>query len=147
MSKNELYFNNENSRKNLKLCSAFLKHRKTKSNNFFVWFEFGNMRLLKNTQITLSSSEASHFESAFSSLARQANINIVISDDIDANRRLTMTLNGVPWREALDVIVRATGYAYIEQEYQIIRVVSQDKLVKDLRTKILRKSTACLTYC
>jgi type IV pilus assembly protein PilQ len=69
-------------------------------------------------------------------LARQANINIVISDDIDANRRLTMTLNGVPWREALDVIVRSTGYAYIEQEYQIIRVVSQDKLVKDLRTKI-----------
>jgi type IV pilus assembly protein PilQ len=69
-------------------------------------------------------------------LARQANVNIVISDDIDANRRLTMTLNGVPWREALDVIVRATGYAWIEQEYQIIRVVSQDKLEKDLRTKI-----------
>ncbi len=69
-------------------------------------------------------------------LARQANVNIVISDDINANRRLTMTLNGVPWREALDVIVRATGYAWIEQEYQIIRVVSQDKLEKDLRTKI-----------
>lgn len=69
-------------------------------------------------------------------LARQANVNIVISDDIDAGRRLTMTLNGVPWREALDVIVRATGYAWIEQEYQIIRVVSQDKLEKDLRTKI-----------
>ena len=69
-------------------------------------------------------------------LARQANVNIVISDDVNANRRLTMTLNGVPWREALDVIVRATGYAWIEQEYQIIRVVSQDKLEKDLRTKI-----------
>ncbi len=69
-------------------------------------------------------------------LARQANVNIVISDDVDANRRLTMTLNGVPWREALDVIVRATGYAWIEQEYQIIRVVSQDKLEKDLRTKV-----------
>jgi len=69
-------------------------------------------------------------------LARQANVNIVISDDVDANRRLTMTLNGVPWREALDVIVRSTGYAWIEQEYQIIRVVSQDKLEKDLRTKI-----------
>jgi type IV pilus assembly protein PilQ len=77
-------------------------------------------------------------------LARQANVNIVISDDINADRRLTMTLNGVPWREALDVIVRATGYAWIEQEYQIIRVVSQEKLVKDLRTKIfhLNYSTA-----
>jgi type IV pilus assembly protein PilQ len=69
-------------------------------------------------------------------LARQANVNIVISDDVDSNRRLTMTLNGVPWREALDVIVRATGYAWVEQEYSIIRVVSPDKLQKDLRTKI-----------
>jgi type IV pilus assembly protein PilQ len=69
-------------------------------------------------------------------LARQANVNIVISDDVDANRRLTMTLNGVPWREALDVIVRATGYAWVEQEYSIVRVVSPDKLQKDLHTKI-----------
>src|SRR3954471_8002578 len=42
-------------------------------------------------------------------LARQANVNIVIGDDISSDRRLTMTLNGVPWREALDVIVRTTG--------------------------------------
>jgi type IV pilus assembly protein PilQ len=69
-------------------------------------------------------------------LARQANVNIVISDDVDAGRRLTMTLNGVPWREALDVIVNATGYAWVEQEYSIVRVVSPDKLQKDLHTKI-----------
>jgi type IV pilus assembly protein PilQ len=71
-------------------------------------------------------------------LARQANVNIVISDDVNSNRRLTMTLNGVPWKEALDVIVRATGYAWIEQQYQIIRVVSPDKLQKDLKTQIFR---------
>jgi type IV pilus assembly protein PilQ len=69
-------------------------------------------------------------------LARQANVNIVISDDVDAGRRLTMTLNGVPWREALDVIVNATGYAWVEQEYSIVRVVSPDKMQKDLHTKI-----------
>jgi type IV pilus assembly protein PilQ len=47
-----------------------------------------------------------------------------------------MTLNGVPWREALDVIVKATGYAWVEQEYSIVRVVAPDKLQKDLSTKI-----------
>jgi type IV pilus assembly protein PilQ len=69
-------------------------------------------------------------------LARQANVNIVIGDDIDPNRRLTMTLNGVPWREALDVIVRTTGYAWIEQQYHIIRVVTPSAVQKDLSTRI-----------
>jgi len=71
-------------------------------------------------------------------LARQANVNIVISDDIDGNRRMTMTLNGVPWRQALDVIVKATGYAWIEQDYSIIRVVSKANVQKDLQTRVYR---------
>ncbi len=69
-------------------------------------------------------------------LARQAGVNIVISDDIDSKKRLTMTLNDVPWREALDVIVKASGYAWIEQDYKIIRVISLDKVQLDLETEI-----------
>ena len=70
------------------------------------------------------------------SLANQANVNIVISDDIDSSRRLTMTLNGVPWKEALNVIVRSTGYTWIEHNYNIIRVVSKENVQKDLQTRI-----------
>ncbi len=70
------------------------------------------------------------------SLANQANVNIVISDDVDSGRRLTMTLNGVPWKEALNVIVRATGYTFIEHNYNIIRVVSKENVQKDLQTRI-----------
>lgn len=68
-------------------------------------------------------------------LARQANVNIVFSD-IDASKRVTMTLNGVPWKHALDVIVRDVGYAWVEREYNIIQVVTPDKLQKDLVTRI-----------
>ena len=71
-------------------------------------------------------------------LARQANVNIVISDDVAGDRRLTMTLNGVPWRQALDVIVKATGYTWIEQDYSIIRVVSKANVQKDLQTRVYR---------
>ena len=70
------------------------------------------------------------------SLANQANVNIVISDDVDSNRRLTMTLNSVPWKEALNVIVRSTGYTFIEHNYNIIRVVSKENVQKDLQTRI-----------
>lgn len=73
-----------------------------------------------------------------SAIANQAGVNIVISDDVNADRRLTMTLNGVPWEEALDVIVKATGYAWVKQQYSIVRVVSPDKLQKDLSTRIFR---------
>jgi type IV pilus assembly protein PilQ len=69
-------------------------------------------------------------------LARQANVNIVISDDVNSQKRLTMALNGVPWREALDVIVKATGYTWVEQKYNIIRVVSKENVQKDLQTRV-----------
>jgi len=68
-------------------------------------------------------------------LARQANVNIVFTD-IDADKKITMTLNGVPWREALDVIVKDAGLAWVEREYNIIQVVTTDKLQKDLVTRI-----------
>jgi len=68
-------------------------------------------------------------------LARQANVNIVFTD-IEADKKITMTLNGVPWREALDVIVRDAGLAWVEREYNIIQVVTTDKLQKDLVTRI-----------
>lgn len=75
-------------------------------------------------------------------LARQAGVNIVISDQIDGSRRLTMKLNGVPWREALDVIVRTTGYEWIEGNYDIIRVVSPDDVQRDLQTRVIRLNYA-----
>ncbi len=75
-------------------------------------------------------------EVVLEALARQANVNIVMGEDVNAGTRLTMSLNGVPWREALDVIVKTTGYAWIEQQYKIIRIVTPDKLQKDLSTRI-----------
>lgn len=74
-----------------------------------------------------------------SAIANQAGVNIVISDDVNADRRITMTLHGVPWREALDVIVKAMGYAWVEQpQYNIVRVVDVKNVQKDLSTEIFR---------
>jgi type IV pilus assembly protein PilQ len=75
-------------------------------------------------------------------IARQAGVNIVISDDIDSQKKVTMVLQGVPWREALDVVVKASGYAWIEQDYSIIRIISRDMVQQDLETKIFRLNYA-----
>ena len=75
-------------------------------------------------------------------LARQAGTNLVISDNVDGARRLTMKLNGVPWREALDVIVKTTGYVWIEQKYNIIRVMAPGDVQRDLQTRVHRLNYA-----
>ena len=75
-------------------------------------------------------------------LARHAGVNIVISDDVNGARRLTMNLNGVPWREALNVIVKATNYTWVEHKYNIIRIVSQDNIQKDLQTHVYQLNYA-----
>lgn len=72
-------------------------------------------------------------------IARAADVNIIMSSEVaSSDRRLSMTLKGVPWRRALDEVVRTVGLAWVEQEYNIIRIVSPDALQRDLRTEVLR---------
>ncbi|MCS6971228.1 MAG: secretin N-terminal domain-containing protein [Planctomycetota bacterium] len=72
-------------------------------------------------------------------IARAADVNIIMASDVaSSSRRVTMTLQGVPWRHALDVIVKTVGLAWVEQEYKIIRIVTPDALQRDVRTEVLR---------
>lgn len=72
-------------------------------------------------------------------IARAADVNIITSGDVaGSGKRLSMTLKGVPWRYALDVVVKTVDLAWVEQEYNIIRIVSPSSLQKDLQTRVLR---------
>jgi len=72
-------------------------------------------------------------------IARAADVNIIMAGDVaGSGKRLSMTLKGVPWRYALDVVVKTVDLAWVEQEYNIIRIVSPSSLQKDQRTFVLR---------
>jgi len=72
-------------------------------------------------------------------IARAADVNIIMAGDVaSSSKRLSMTLKGVPWRHALDVVVRTVDLAWVEQDYNIIRIVSPSSLAKDLQTRVLR---------
>ena len=72
-------------------------------------------------------------------IARAADVNIIMSGEVSGGgKRLSMTLKGVPWRQALDVVVKTVDLAWVESEYSIIRIVSPGSLAKDLQTRILR---------
>lgn len=72
-------------------------------------------------------------------LAKQSGANIVISEDVEG--KVSLALREVPWREALDTIVKTAGYVTVEDRTgiaKIIRVVDPSTLTKQLETRIFK---------
>ncbi len=65
----------------------------------------------ENKTITLSAKEAplSYF---LHSIAKTADMNLVIGKDIDLDQKITLNLTQAPLQEALDIIMDMTGYYY-----------------------------------
>ena len=69
-------------------------------------------------------------------LAKQAGANIVISEDVTG--KISLSLRDVPWRDALDTIVKTNGYTLVRadaQNAEIIRIVHPDSLKQQLETR------------
>jgi MSHA biogenesis protein MshL len=66
---------------------------------------------LDNKYITLNAKNAPLSQFLYA-IAKAANLNLVISDGVNANQRLTLNLNQVPLTNALNVIMNMTGYYY-----------------------------------
>lgn len=71
-------------------------------------------------------------------LAKQSGANIVIAEDVTG--KVTLALQGVPWRQALETVVKTAGYVAVEDSegiVPIIRVVRPESLVKQLETNVI----------
>jgi type IV pilus assembly protein PilQ len=94
--------------------------------------------LTKPPKVSMSFQDAS-LPVVLEAIARAADVNIIMAGDVaSGGKRLSMTLKGVPWRYALDVVVKTVDLAWVEQEYNIIRIVSPGSLQKDQQTRVLR---------
>ena len=72
-------------------------------------------------------------------LAKQSGANIVIADDVEG--KVSLTLRDVPWRDALETIVKTTGYVVVSERRgisEILRIVSPNNLEQQLETRIFR---------
>lgn len=67
-------------------------------------------------------------------LATLSGANIVIAPDVKGT--ISINLRNVPWRTAFDTIIKTLGYAVVEEDYNILRVVSPQSLEAQLETKI-----------
>lgn len=97
-------------------------------------------RLIRFTQPTSVKMEFQDADLKFvlEILAKQSGANIVIAEDVTG--KVTLALQGVPWRQALETVVKTAGYVTVEDRdgiIPIIRVVRPETLQKQLVTKVL----------
>ena len=98
--------------------------------------------LTRPPKVSMSFQDAS-LPVVLEAIARAADVNIIMAGDVaGSGKRLSMTLKGVPWRYAFDVVVKTVDLAWVEQEYNIIRIVSPSSLQKDQRTYVLQVNYA-----
>ncbi|MBI4605421.1 MAG: hypothetical protein HY721_25940 [Planctomycetes bacterium] len=73
-------------------------------------------------------------------LAKQSGANIVMASDVQG--KVSLSLREVPWREALDTIVKTAGYVIVKEETdsanEILRVVRPDSLREQQETRHFR---------
>ncbi len=67
-------------------------------------------------------------------LAKQANANIIIGEGVQA--KVSLILNNVPWKEALQAVVKTANYAIVEEGFHILRVVRPEDVQKQMENRI-----------
>ncbi|MDQ7779635.1 MAG: secretin N-terminal domain-containing protein [Planctomycetota bacterium] len=70
-------------------------------------------------------------------IAAKAGVNIIISPEVAASKtNITMRLSDVPWKDALEAVVKSAGFMCVEEAHDIIRVVSASKLLDQMETRM-----------
>jgi type IV pilus assembly protein PilQ len=67
-------------------------------------------------------------------IADLAGANIIVGREVEGS--VTLSLNDIPWRVALDTIVKTLGYTVVQEERGILRIVDPANLKEQLETRI-----------
>ena len=69
-------------------------------------------------------------------IADTANANIVLGREVEGT--VSLTLTDIPWRTALDTIVKTLGFTVVQEERGILRIVDPANLKAQLETRVFR---------
>lgn len=67
-------------------------------------------------------------------IAAYSGANIVVGQEVQGT--VTVRLNRVPWRSALDTVVKTLGFVVVEDERNILRVTDPARLQQQLETRV-----------
>ncbi|MFH1226661.1 MAG: hypothetical protein V1701_02005 [Planctomycetota bacterium] len=75
-------------------------------------------------------------EEVIRAIAAVANINVIIADDVRGS--VTMMFKDIPWMEALNNIIKTTGYAMVQEKHNVVRIIKTEALQEQLETRIFQ---------
>jgi type IV pilus assembly protein PilQ len=93
------------------------------------------IKIEKPPRVTFEFDNASA-RTVIKAIADTANANIVVGREVEGT--VTLTLTDIPWRVALDTIVKTLGYAVVQEERGILRIVDPANLALQLETRTFR---------
>ena len=68
-------------------------------------------------------------------IATKGEANVVVAPDVTG--AVTMEIHDRPWRVALDNVVKTLGYHVVEEEYDVLRIVTGASLIEQLETTVI----------
>ncbi|MCU0726299.1 MAG: hypothetical protein MUE73_10985 [Planctomycetes bacterium] len=91
------------------------------------------VRVEKPPQVSFEFEDAD-VRKVISVIAAYSGANIVVGQEVQGT--VTIRLNRVPWRSALDTVVKTLGFIVVEDERQILRVTDPARLQEQLETRV-----------
>jgi len=93
------------------------------------------IKVYKPERVTFSF-ENEDIKKVVSVIATYSGANIVVSPQVKG--QITVNLKNIPWRDALEQIVKTLGYAVVQEDRDILRIVPREDLKQQLETRVVR---------
>ncbi len=93
------------------------------------------IKVYKPERVTFSF-ENEDVKKVVSVIATYSGANIVVSPKVTGT--VTVNLKNIPWRDALEQIVKTLGYAVVEEDRNILRIIPRADLQQQLETRVIR---------
>src|SRR5690606_6650959 len=101
--------------------------------NCVVVEEASNVLKVEKPPTVTFSFENADIAKVIDTIAKISGANILVSPDVQGP--VTLRLRNVPWRDALEATVKTLGFVVVEEERDILRVVTTEDMREDLVTR------------
>lgn len=71
-------------------------------------------------------------------IAKMGNASVVIGPGVKGT--ISMSIKQVPWREALDIVLKTLGYVLVEEKHGVLRIATPDELKQQMETRVFKLS-------
>jgi type IV pilus assembly protein PilQ len=95
----------------------------------------GSVLKVEKPPVTTFSFENTDIQKVIDTIAKISGANIVVAPEVKGT--ITVRLKNIPWRDALDAVVKTLGFVVVEEDRGILRVVPAANIQQDLVTETI----------